>query len=83
MSTRASSLSNRSVTRLHTWLAGTTYADLPPEVQRMARRCLLDLSGTAAAGATTQLSRIIRDHAVEQFGAGTRCPVCPHALRRT
>ncbi len=40
----------------------------------MARRCLLDLSGTAAAGATTQLSRIIRDHAVEQFGAGPGAP---------
>ena len=36
----------------------------------MALRCLLDLSGTAAAGTTTQLSLLIRDHAVQQFGPG-------------
>ncbi len=74
MSARASNPSDSSVTLLHTWLAETTFAELPPEVQRMATRCLLDLSGTAAAGATTQLSRIIRDHAVEQFGAGPSAP---------
>ena len=74
MSARASSPSDSSVTLLHTWLAETTFAELPPEVQRMATRCLLDLSGTAAAGATTQLSRIIRDHATEQFSAGPGSP---------
>ncbi len=63
-----------SVTRLHTWLAETTFSGLPVDVQRIATRCLLDLSGTAAAGATTQLSHIIRDHAVEQFSAGPSGP---------
>ena len=43
---------------------------LPAEVQTMARRCLLDLVGVAAAGSRTQLSRIIRSHVVQQFGAG-------------
>ncbi len=43
------------------------YDDLPPEVQRQARACLLDLCGIAAGGATTKLSRIIRDHAAGQF----------------
>lgn len=35
-----------------------------------AKRCLLDLIGVAAAGSTTPLSRIIREHAAGQFGAG-------------
>ena len=48
------------------------FADLPPEVVRYARRWLLDLIGIAAGGSTTDLSRIIRDHAAGHFGAGTR-----------
>ncbi len=45
---------------------------LPAEVQTMARRCVLDLVGVAAAGSRTPLSRIIRTHASEQFAAGAR-----------
>lgn len=74
MSARASTPSDSSVRRLHTWLAEATFEETPPEVQRMAIRCLLDLSGTGAAGATTRLSHIIRDHAVEQFGPGPSAP---------
>jgi 2-methylcitrate dehydratase PrpD len=55
---------------LDDFIFGTTYSDLPPEVRRMAERCLLDLAGTAAAGSTTDLSRVSRDHAFRQFGAG-------------
>jgi len=48
------------------------FTDLPPEVVTYARRWLLDLIGVAAGGSTTDLSRIIRDHAAAQFGAGHR-----------
>lgn len=61
-------------TRLHSFLSRTRFDDLPPEVQRMAERCLLDLSGTAAAGLATPLSAIIRNHAVRAFGAGEGAP---------
>ena len=46
------------------------FDDLSEEVIAQARRCLLDLIGVAAAGNQTELSRIIRNHAVQQFGAG-------------
>lgn len=63
-----------TATRLHAWLHGLRPDDLPPEVEHMARRCLLDLTGTAAAGTQTRLSRIVRDHAVRQFGPGAGSP---------
>jgi 2-methylcitrate dehydratase PrpD len=59
---------------IHRFVMDTTYGDLPPPVAAMARRCLLDLAGTAAAGLSTALSRIIRDHAVRAFGAGAGAP---------
>ena len=61
-------------TPLHSFLSRTRYDDLPPEVRRMAERCLLDLSGTAAAGLATPLSTMIRNHAVRAFGAGEGAP---------
>ncbi|MFD0857858.1 MmgE/PrpD family protein [Roseovarius aquimarinus] len=54
------------------FLHDTRHGDLPQDVRRHARRWLLDLVGVAAGGATTDLSRIIRDHAAMQFGAGAR-----------
>ena len=50
--------------------AHTTYQDLPLAVKKMAKRCVLDLVGTAIAGVQTPLSRKIRNHAVRVFGAG-------------
>ena len=44
--------------------------DLSDAVQHQAKRCLIDLIGVAAAGATTDLSKIIYSHATHQFGAG-------------
>jgi 2-methylcitrate dehydratase PrpD len=61
-------------TGLHSFLTQTHYEDLPPEVRRMAERCLMDLSGTAAAGLATPLSHMIRNHAVRAFGAGEGAP---------
>lgn len=49
---------------------GLRYESLPAAVQAMAKRCLLDLVGVAAAGSQTRLSRIINRHAVSMFGAG-------------
>ncbi|RJL10721.1 MmgE/PrpD family protein [Paracoccus siganidrum] len=56
----------------HDFLHDTRAQDLPPEVLALARRWLLDLLGVAAGGSRTALSRIIRDHAAAQFGAGSR-----------
>lgn len=47
------------------------YGDLPDHVVRQAQRCLLDLLGTAAGGSVTDTSRLIRNHAVRHFGAGS------------
>ncbi len=44
------------------------WQDLSPAVQQRAELNLLDLIGVAAAGTQTRLSRIIRDHASEDFG---------------
>ncbi len=49
-----------------------SYAGLPDDVRIFARRWLLDLIGVAAGGSRTQLSRIIRNHAASQFGAGSQ-----------
>ncbi len=43
------------------------YQDLPEQVITQARRCVLDLLGVAAGGTQTQLSHIIRRHAVRHF----------------
>lgn len=48
------------------------FSDLPRNVVELAQVCVLDLIGTACGGLGTRLSRIIRDHAADQFGAGRR-----------
>lgn len=45
------------------FIGALRYDDLPETVLVQARRCLLDLSGVAAAGTQTRLSRVIRNHA--------------------
>ena len=52
------------------FLHETSFDDLPPEAVKWAETCLADLICVAAAGSETGLSRIIRDHAAAQFGAG-------------
>ncbi len=47
------------------------YEDLPPFVVEQAYRCLLDLTGVAAAGSTTAMSRIASGHAVENLASQT------------
>lgn len=48
-----------------------SFDDLPEDVQHHARRCLLDLTGVAIAGSTTDLSLIIRNHAADHFAEGS------------
>lgn len=43
------------------------WEDLPGAVRTQVRRCLRDLIGVAAGGLRTDLSRIIRDYAAEDF----------------
>jgi len=52
----------------HDFIHQLRWADIPLISQNMARRCLLDLLGVAASGTQTQLSKIICQHAVEEFG---------------
>jgi len=46
------------------------WSDLTEKQQLQIKLNLLDLLGVAASGAMTRLSRIIRDHAMEEFGGG-------------
>lgn len=57
---------------LTTFLHDLKFSDLPAEVRVFARRWLLDLIGVAAGGVGTPLSRLVRNHAAGQFGAGDR-----------
>jgi len=54
------------------FIADLRYEDLPRAVVEQARLCLLDLAGVAAAGTATDMSKIMRNHAVENFGSSTR-----------
>ncbi len=49
----------------------TTFGDLSPALVHEAVRCLGDTLGVAAGGSRTELSHIIRNHAVRQFGGGS------------
>jgi 2-methylcitrate dehydratase PrpD len=53
------------------FIHGLRFEALPEAVIQQARRCLLDLIGTAAGGSTTDTARIMRNHAVLCFGAGS------------
>ncbi len=60
-----------TISKILNFLHGLSFDDLPSDVKHQAWRCLLDLCGVAAAGSGTELSRIIRDHAANHFGAGS------------
>jgi len=46
----------------------TNWTDLPGEVRRQARRCLLDTLGAGISGSRTRLSHIINNFAASAFG---------------
>ena len=52
----------------HDFVHQASLDDIPGEIITQARYSMLDLIGVAAAGRTTQLSNIICNHAVDQFG---------------
>jgi 2-methylcitrate dehydratase PrpD len=52
------------------FIHGLQFQDLPNDVVKQAERCLLDLVGTAAGGYATEVSPIIRNHAVRYYGSG-------------
>lgn len=54
------------------FIHGLSWQGIPESVKNMTRRCLLDLLGVAASGTATDLSRIINNHVVEQFGSGAK-----------
>ncbi|MGH3760577.1 MmgE/PrpD family protein [Actinophytocola sp.] len=61
--------------RVADWVRDLRFDDLPGPVVRQAQRCLLDTAGVAAAGSTTPMSRLAREHAVEYYattGRGVR-----------
>lgn len=45
----------------------TQWQDFPPDVQRQARRCLLDTLGVAVAGRQTRLSHLIHNFSAANF----------------
>jgi hypothetical protein len=49
------------------FLHGLRWQDVPRPVQDRTRDFLIDLLGVATGGIGTRLSRIIRDHAADQF----------------
>ncbi|WP_343115671.1 MmgE/PrpD family protein [Ostreiculturibacter nitratireducens] len=58
--------------KFNDFLHGLRFGDIPEPVIERTRYLLLDLIGVAAAGTTTDMSRIIRDHAAGMFGPGSR-----------
>ncbi len=51
-----------------------SWQQVPDDVQTATRMALLDLLGVAASGTATELSKIIRNHAVNHFGPGQTNP---------
>lgn len=45
------------------------FGDMPDEVVEQVKLCVVDLVGAATAGTETAMSRIIRDHAHQNFGS--------------
>lgn len=53
------------------FVLGLSWNDIPETAKHNARRSFLDLVGVAAAGTQTQLTRIVRDFACEEFAPGS------------
>lgn len=61
-----------AIADLISFTLNTQFDDLPEQVISDALRGLTDTIGVAIAASETELSRIIRNHASEQFAAGSR-----------
>src|SRR3954469_21953785 len=53
---------------LASWIAKTTYDEIPPAAIEQAKKSILDYLGTAAYGTTSQLGKIMIDFTREQGG---------------
>jgi len=62
---------------IYDFVNSSTYGVLPLDVQGMASRCLLDLLGTGAVGAQTELARLATQHAWRFFGPGGDAAAVP------
>ncbi len=56
------------MTQIIDFIHDTRFEDIPGAIIHEAVRCLKDTLGVSVGGAQTDLSRIIRNHAVRQFG---------------
>ncbi|HEX7388188.1 MAG TPA: MmgE/PrpD family protein [Castellaniella sp.] len=63
--------STQNCTEVARFILGLQFEDIPAAVISQARRCLLDLSGVAAAAVATPLSAIVRNHVAHNYGAAT------------
>lgn len=54
---------------LGSWVAGLSYADLPPAVAAKAKECTLDALGCCLFGVTRSWTRMVLDMVLEQGGA--------------
>ena len=57
------------INKIIDFIHDTKFSDLSENTQEMATLCILDLIGVGIAGATTKLSKIIRNHALENFNS--------------
>ena len=72
----------RSYRPVHEFIHETRLDDVPDDVRRHARVCLLDLIGVWAAGSRTRASKVARDHAVRRYGGGEGAVPMPFDGRR-
>ncbi len=56
------------MTQVIDFIHDTRFEDIPDEMIHEAIRCLTDTLGVSVGGSQTDMSRIIRNHAVRQFG---------------
>ena len=57
------------INKIIDFIHDTKFSDLSKNTQEIATLCVLDLIGVGIAGATTKLSKIIRNHALENFNS--------------
>lgn len=62
----------RTIPRAAAFVHELRFEDIPTPVVDHLLLCLRDLVGVAAAGSFTPMSRMARDHAVEEWAAGSR-----------
>lgn len=57
------------INKIIDFIHDTKFSDLSKSTQEITTLCILDLIGVGIAGATTELSKIIRNHSLENFNS--------------